>query len=434
MRANRFFMRGLVLPALGAMAAAAMLLNAPALSAQGVNPASSAPTKEARADTKPPVAGAIRADAVPSAKEESRAANIESKDAKPADKPADKPTDKPGDKPADKPAPPTPHIALILPLASKSFGKVADAVKQGFLAGAAAEGKNAPPFRVYEAADDTLALAAMYKKAAADRAMLIVGGITRDGANVMARETGSVPTLALNAPMAPDAELPERFYHVSLSLDWEARLLARTVMQDGFKRIAVISSTSGLAKRVQEGFEREWLRIGGEIAARIPFNAAVGSDSAEGHRITMAIEKSGADVTLLAVDLKVARFARPYLPPGMPVYATSMTIDPRGDQVENLDIDSVRFLEMPWFVQPDHPGVMAYGKPGEPMPIDIERLYALGIDAWRLAQLMASQDKATPALDGVTGRIALEGRQFVRSLTPAEMRDGRPALSGKPAE
>jgi hypothetical protein len=432
MRVYRFFIRELALPAtqLGMLALLVVLLNAPALSAQGSNPASSPPAKEAvptvPSGPRAPVENAIRADAVPSAKEESKDA---AKDANADDK-----APKAGEKATDKPVPPVPHVALILPLGSKAFGKAAEAVKQGFLAGAAADGKNAPAFRIYDAADDTGALASLYRKAAADSATLIVGGLTRDGANVMAKETSYLPTLALNAPTASDSELPERFYHVSLSLEWEARLLARAIMQDGAKRIAIISATTPLARRVQESFEKEWLRIGGEIAARIPFNAAVGSDSAEGQRMTAAIEKSMADVALLAVDLKVARFARPYLPPGMPVYATSMTIDPRGDAIENLDIDSVRFLEMPWFVQPDHPGVMAYSKPGEPMPIDFERLYALGIDAWRLTQLMTRPDKAVPSLDGVTGKITLEGRQFVRALTQAEMRDGRPALFSKPAE
>ena len=120
---------------------------------------------------------------------------------------------------------------------------------------------------------------------------------------------------------------------------------------------------------------------------------------------------------------------------GMPVFSTSLTIDPRADAVENLDLESVRFMEMPWFVQPDHPAVMAYAKPAEPMPIDYERLYALGIDAWRLAQLVAGADVPgnIPPLDGVTGRITLEGHQFVRMLASGEMRDGRPVLY-KPAE
>jgi outer membrane PBP1 activator LpoA protein len=86
-------------------------------------------------------------------------------------------------------------------------------------------------------------------------------------------------------------------------------------------------------------------------------------------------------------------------------------------------------------VQPDHPAVMAYSKPAEEMPIDYERLYALGIDAWRLVQLVIRADRPQniPLLDGVTGRITLEGHQFVRVLASGEMRDGRPALF-KPVE
>ena len=67
------------------------------------------------------------------------------------------------------------------------------------------------------------------------------------------------------------------------------------------------------------------------------------------------------------------------------------------------------------------------------MPIDYERLYALGIDAWRIAQNLIADQKSPIQLDGVTGRISLDGRQFVRQLAAGEIRDGRPTLF-KPAE
>lgn len=343
-------------------------------------------------------------------------------DAKAADKLADKPGEA---KEAIKPA--LPPIVLIVPAASKTFGKVADAVRLGFLAGAAAEGRNAPPFRVVAADDEAGSLAAQYRKAAGEGAAVIVGGVTRDGANVLAREASYVPTLALNAPGGTaDNDLPERFFHVSLSLDWEARLAARAAVNDGLRRAALVTAGSALAKRVQESFEKEWMRLGGEIAVRIPYTG----ESADAARVTSALDKAHADVAFLTVDFRAARQARPYLPAGMPVFATSFTIDPRGNTVDNLDLDSVRFMEMPWFVESDHPAVMTYQKPGEPMPIDYERLYALGIDAWRLAQMVASAEKPKrfAPLDGVTGRIQLEGHQFTRMLSDVEMRDGRPTI------
>ena len=366
-------------------------------------------------DSAAPGADSLNTGAVPSALEESKNASS----AKPPEK---------------SPS----HIALILPLGSKTFGKVADAVRLGFLAGAHADGKNAPPFRVYSADDDTGSLAMQYRRAAAEGAVAIVGGVTRDGANVMARESSYVPSLALNAPANAsgtasinDADLPDRFFYISLNLDWEARLAARAAAHEGLRRVAVVAAGTPLAKRVQDNFEREWIRLGGEIALRL----TVSGELSEGPRVVAAMEKAAADVAFLSTETKVARVVRPYLPAGMPVFSTSLTIDPRADAVENLDLESVRFMEMPWFVQPDHPAVMAYSRPVEAMPIDYERLYALGIDAWRLAQLVSRSESAKimPLLDGVTGRITLEGHQFVRMLASGEMRDGRPALF-KPVE
>ena len=329
-------------------------------------------------------------------------------------------------KAADKPVP---HIALLLPLASKTFGKVADALKQGFVAGAEADGKNAWPYRIYTAEDEVASLAAQYRKAVADGAAAIVGGVTRDGANTIARESRFLPTLALNAPVvAAENELPERFFYISLNLDLEANLVARMISDDGLRSIAIVVANNPLARRIRDSFEKELLRLGGEIVA----NISVGNDPNDATRVATTMEKVGAkaNAVFLAADPASARVIRPYLPVGMPVFATSHTVDPRAETIANLDLDSVRFLEMPWFAEKDHPAVMAYAKPAQTLPVEIERLYALGIDAWRLGQLIAKSDNARslPPLDGVTGRITLDGHQLTRALSSVEVHDGRSQL------
>ena len=181
-----------------------------------------------------------------------------------------------------------PHIALLLPLASKTFGKVGDALKQGFIAGAEADGKNASPYRIYTADDEGASLAAQYRRAVSEGAYAIIGGMTRDGANIMVRESRVLPTLALNAPATSiDNDLPDRFVYVSLSLDLEAVLVARMAADDGLHSIAMVVANDPLSKRVQESFEREWLRLGGEIATQIAF----GSDSGDTTRVATAMEK-----------------------------------------------------------------------------------------------------------------------------------------------
>ncbi|MEQ1518097.1 MAG: penicillin-binding protein activator [Usitatibacteraceae bacterium] len=325
-----------------------------------------------------------------------------------------------------EPDKPIPHIALLVPLGSKTFNRVADALKQGFVAGAEADGKNAMPYRIYTTEDEGASLAAQYRKAVNEGALTIIGGVTRDGASTMARESRFLPTLALNAPAAAnDNDLPDRFFYISLSLDLEAKLIARMASSEGLKSVAMVVARNPLAQRIQEAFEKEWRQLGGDIVATISF----GNEANDATRVASAMEKVGskANAVVLAAEPAAARPVRPYLPAGMPVFATSHTVDPRAQAIANLDIDTVRYLEMPWFAEPDHVAVMAYAKPAQAVAVDYERLYALGIDAWRLSQLIAKTDdvrKLAP-LDGVTGRITLEGHQFLRAPSSVEVRDGR---------
>ncbi len=338
-------------------------------------------------------------------------------------------TPRPSTTPATDVEKPVPHVALLLPLASKMFGKVAEAFKLGFIAGAEADGKNAPLYRIYASDDEGASLAAIYRKAATDGAIAIIGGVTRDGANMIARESRFLPTLALNAPVvSSDNDLPDRFFYISLSLDVEAKLVARMASDEGLRSVAVVVANSPLEKRIQESFEKETLRLGGEIVARISF----GGDRSEAARVTAALEKLGSKVSVvfMTADPVAARFIRPYLPPGMPVFTTSHSVDPRAAAVANLDLDDVRLLEMPWFAERDHPAVMAYAKPAQALAVEYERLYALGIDAWRLGQLIVKTEnaKSLPPLDGVTGRITQDGHQLARALSPVEIRDGKSQL------
>jgi outer membrane PBP1 activator LpoA protein len=69
---------------------------------------------------------------------------------------------------------------------------------------------------------------------------------------------------------------------------------------------------------------------------------------------------------------------------------------------------------------------MVYPPPRQPMSVEQERLYAFGIDAFRLTLLLLRPEGARAQLDGVTGRITLEAdNTFARSLLPAEVDGGR---------
>jgi outer membrane PBP1 activator LpoA protein len=208
---------------------------------------------------------------------------------------------------------------------------------------------------------------------------------------------------------------------ISLGTEQEARQVALLATNDGWLSAIVIASPSPLATRTAEAFEREWARAAGE-ARRVIFPG--GPEDAPSIKERIAALK--ADMVFLALDQATTRAVRPYISGALPIYTTSLGVDPRADASVNVDLEGVRYVEMPWFVQPDHPAVMIYPAPHGPIAVEHERLYALGIDAYRLSSMLLQADAKEFTLDGVTGRIVLErDRHFSRTLVPAGFDAGR---------
>ena len=317
-----------------------------------------------------------------------------------------------------------PHIALILPTASPSLGPLAEALRQGFAAAAQVAGSQAPPVNVTAVESEGSVLVDACRHSDETGAVVIVGGMTRDGAHMLA--TGNctaAPVLVLNEVVLadPEARLPSNVFSISLSLDQEARQVALMAVADGMRSAIVVASSSPLSRRVQEAFESEWTRAAGEVR-----RVAYSGNPDDAPALREQVRGSRADMVFLALDPAEARTVRPYVSAMLPVYTTSFSVNPRAEAVVNVDLQGVRYGEMPWFVAPESPTVAAYPQPKSSMSVDQERLYALGIDAFRLAQLLLRPQGSRVELDGVTGRIVLEGPNvFTRILAPAEVDGGR---------
>lgn len=312
-----------------------------------------------------------------------------------------------------------PHIALILPTAHPALGRLAEALRAGFMAAYESSRAESPPVHVSVADDNSSSLLQACRYAQVTGALIVVGGLTRDGAQALATsDCPRQPVLALNEITG---EVPRNVFHVSLSLEHEARQAALLAVADGWHSAIVIGTNSALSRRVQEAFEREWLRAAGE-GRKILFSGNPEDAPVIRERIAAI---NGGDMVFLALEQASARAVRPYVSGMLPIYATSLSVSPRADPVVNVDLQGVRYMEMPWFVQPDHPAVMIYPAPQGAPSIEQERLFALGIDAFRLALQVVRGEAAKP-LDGVTGRITLEeGNAFARTLSPAEVDGGR---------
>jgi outer membrane PBP1 activator LpoA protein len=356
----------------------------------------------------------------------------------------------PGSTPLPAADQPGPHIALLLPLKYPAFAQAADAVKQGFLT-AAGKQVRSWPVRVYASSDDTRDIITLYRQALANGAVAVAGPLTRNGVAIMAGYPDiAVPTLALNTSEARSTS--DKLFFYSLTAETEARQAAQLAFKAQYRDATIISSGTALSKRLAAAFADEWKSMGGNITADVQYsnNLASLADlpvapwppgvqpppplmvlNADGELVPpkrpLPPPVAPSNVAFLAVDSAQARMLRPYLNPSLPVYATSQLFNGSHDTLTNYDLNDIRFVDMPWLLQPEHPLVTRFAHAGPQLSADLERLYALGVDAYRLVQvlLQQSQAKALP-LDGVTGRISLkDANTFQRESVAAQFKYGR---------
>ena len=306
---------------------------------------------------------------------------------------------------------------MLLPLDAPDFAPPAEAVLAGCKAALAfVEGK--PALAVVRTDASSGRIIAGYEAAAARGAAVIVGPMTRSGVTALT-VSGRIrtPTLALNAPEQSLA-MPENLYAFGLSIDAEARQVARLAYAEHLRDAVVVQSVSALSKRASQAFAEEWFALGGRISDTAEFGP-----NPDLPRLHQKLSTSGADLIFLAADPDQARAVRPYLNNQMPVFATSQINSGRVDPVANVDLNGIRFIEMPWLAQPDNLTAMIYPRPDSLAP-ELQRFYALGIDACRIANELLNR-RLRLNLEGVTGTLKLKSTGYVeREAMQSVFRDG----------
>lgn len=315
------------------------------------------------------------------------------------------------------------HIALLLPLQSAMFGAAASAVQQGFMAAAGLD-PNALPVRTYSDFDENTGVTAVYREAVANGAVAVAGPLTRNGVKALA-ELGDfpVPTLGLNTLEGAPAH---NLYLFGMAVEAEARQVAQLAKEQGKQRAIVITSNDTLARRLQLAFEEQWAASGGVIAREIEFSG----DTAD---FASLIARPDLMV-FFATDLDKTRQIRPFLTRDIAAYATSQIFPGNEQTLINYDLDGIRFVDMPWLLQADQPAIAAWPRANPPLAADMERLYALGLDAFRLTALLINhrEGSALP-MAGATGSLSLTGQQFQHEALPATFMQGRAQTRDAPA-
>lgn len=373
---------------------------------------------------------------------------------KAGDKPADKSTAKTPDKVVDKatakPQAPTrpggshravygtgsTRVALLLPAANGTYGKAQAALLAGIRAAHQRDGQGVQ-LELLEISDEGAELPAVYKELDRRGFAMAVGPLTRSAVHAVIDGGGpSVPTLALNQPDA-DRALPSDMIVFGLAIEAEGRQAAIAAFDDAAERIparrplraAAVVQPTPLARRSAAAFAEAWTGMGGQM------QAPVETEARTAEQVIAATAGLRADVLFVAVPVDAARGLRAAVPQATSLYSTSQlnsgamptnAAGSLGAAIRTPELDGLRIVEMPWQVAPDHLAVVAYPKAPMLRNMELQRLYALGIDAWRVtAELLQHHQRFE--LDGVTGRLRLDLAQDARidrASMLAEYRNG----------
>jgi outer membrane PBP1 activator LpoA protein len=329
---------------------------------------------------------------------------------------------------AGLPSPATPgtviHIALLLPLASETLGPPAQAVRDGFMAAWGHEPGGVEVDLVATGDTPQDALDA-YARAAASND-LVVGPLARTAVGAVAGTHLTRPTLALNRPESRD-KLPPAMLLIGLSVEDEAHQVARWAAHDFPQgRALVLTGPVAWQQRLATAFDGHWTQLG-LSSQRMDLQVASGfvsPDDIEGLKMRLEIDPPA--LLFAALDADQLRQVRAAIGTAIPCYGTS-SVNPGLASRVVPELNGVRLLDLPWEVQGDHPAVMAYPRrAASGRAPDLDRLYALGIDAYRVARELVQRRGAPFTLDGVTGRLTVDSAAagFTRVESAVVYRDG----------
>ena len=160
------------------------------------------------------------------------------------------------------PVPTSDSIALILPLDVPAYARAAEAVRAGFLAAAEKAGAQAKVMVISHKEDGVLGA---FELARSRGVRIVVGPLLRDDLKTLAIADPEIPwTIALNQ-LEDRSSLPPAVYSFALTIDSDARVLARQAQFEGVRAIDVISGDTPLMKRFAAAFASEWIAGGGLV-------------------------------------------------------------------------------------------------------------------------------------------------------------------------
>jgi uncharacterized protein len=347
-------------------------------------------------------------------------------------------------------------IGLLLPLSGK-YQKSSTAIRDGFLAAWYMDNQQKSEIKIYDA--NALNISEVYQQAVSDGVEYVVGPLEKEAVDQLANY-GELPVqvLALNRQdMVDEESINSKLIQFALSPEDEAMQVAEAAMSDGHRLALIVTPNIPWGDRIADAFKKRWLELGGGILEQTHFESSakdfsspvkelLNIDSSE-QRAKELISKLNRKIHAVDRRREDADFIFTAAVPGdarqlfpqfrfhragdLPVYSTSHIFTGVADTAKDTDLNGVMFMDMPWILDTTRQLSIiqdALNRNWSQDKSQYRRLYALGIDAYRLIPEMKRLSvEENSYLNGETGDLTISKNNIVkRRLRRAKFVDGAP--------
>jgi len=306
------------------------------------------------------------------------------------------------------------RIALMLPFSGR-LEKVAEAIQNGFMYAYYQDQNQDQMARaeleIINASTDVSEFNFQYLQAIENGADFIVGPISKELINFLQiQEKLEVPTLTLNyAEIKKEPTL--NLYQFGLRPEDEAEQIADFALAEGRNLAVTLVPDTEWGARLQLAFTERFEALGGRVVGSEIYPSKKNdysnsikkllnlSTSNQRHSIIQQVigepvkfdprRRQDVDMVFIAANSRQARSIKPQLKfhraQTLPVYATSHISSSNSNPDDDRDLNGVRFVDIPWML--DNSENQDYEQIRQHWPDSsksFSRLYALGIDAYRL--------------------------------------------------
>lgn len=277
---------------------------------------------------------------------------------------------------------------------------------------------------------------------------------------VAGRESGAeaepeLPESPIAAPM--QAERDRAVFQFGLNPEDEAAAIGQSMFARGHERALVLVPNDEWGARLAQAFAAAFEAEGGVVVSSAGYDVQ-GSDHGPVLRQILGLDESAgrhrqlqrtlgaelgfeprrrgdADAMFLGARVTQARLLKPQLrfhhAVDLPVYATSHVFEGKANRNLDRDLEGVYFTDSPWLLeargyQPSRVEAKAAGLTNVGTGA---RLFALGMDAWRILPYLSWLSYSGESYPGATGDLTIaEDGEIHRKPAFAQFRNGVPRL------